>query len=429
VPRTNEPAPSRKPWAVLAYTVADDRGGASALDTAAKEELRALCDAADFTHVSVAAQVDFKRPKGVFRGSLTALPPPPTQGFAPVRDENHPLWRKILGDVDDGRSVLKVEAESRDLSAARADVLQTFLSFGHESCPAERYVIYFYGHAYGPMGLFCDRETGQRETDTLRLNDLAGTIRAAGRAAIVVFRDCFMNTLEAAYQLRDAASFMVATQALAPIAGVWPWAKFMGVLDRDKQSSEVARAVGAELAAFLEVSEHRSPFSDVPYSVLDLHQAGALVEPLKALVGAIEVARRDPIQSAACASAIESARTGSPTTPSRPGDPALVDVPTMCESLGALGEGEVAAAARALGEVVSGRLVSWHHSRRARFKGASLFYKPVTARDLRRSYLQAEDEKIAAADAEYYKSLALCRATGWHRVALNPLAVEVGGKK
>ena len=106
--------------------------------------------------------------------------------------------------------------------------------------------------------------------------------------------------------------------------------------------------------------------------MLDLHQAGALVEPLKALVGAIEVARRDPIHSAACASAIESARTGSPATPSRPGDPALVDVPTMCERLGALGEGEVAAAARALGEVVSGRLVSWHHSRRGRFKGASL---------------------------------------------------------
>jgi hypothetical protein len=79
--------------------------------------------------------------------------------------------------------------------------------------------------------------------------------------------------------------------------------------------------------------------------------------------------------------------------------------------------------------VVSGRLVSWHHSRRARFKGASLFYKPVTARDLRRSYLQAEDEKIAAADAEYYRSLALCRATGWHRVGLNPLAVEVRSEK
>ena len=73
--------------------------------------------------------------------------------------------------------------------------------------------------------------------------------------------------------------------------------------------------------------------------------------------------------------------------------------------------------------------MTWHHSRRGRFKGTSLFYKPVTARDLRRSYLQAEDEEIAAADAEYYKGLALCRATGWHRVALNPLAVEVKREK
>ena len=78
----------------------------------------------------------------------------------------------------------------------------------------------------------------------------------------------------------------------------------------------------------------------------------------------------------------------------------------MCERLGALEDDPVSAAARTLGSVISGRLVTWHHSRRGRFKGTSLFYKPVTARDLRRSYLQAEDEEIAAADAEIAKAAA-----------------------
>ena len=56
----DSPTTRRKPWAVLAYTVADDRGTGDALDGAAKEELRSLCDAADFGQMSVAAQVDFK---------------------------------------------------------------------------------------------------------------------------------------------------------------------------------------------------------------------------------------------------------------------------------------------------------------------------------------------------------------------------------
>jgi hypothetical protein len=424
----NQSATNRKAWAVLAYTVADDRGGASALDTAAQEELRALCDAADYTQVSVAAQVDFKRPKGVFRGSLTARPPV-MRDFTAVQADTHPLWRKILGAVDEQRSVLNVEVEHRDLNAARADVLHGFLTFGRKACPAERYVTFFYGHAYGPMGLFCDRETGQRETETLRLNDLAGTLRAGGRAAIVVFRDCFMNTLEAAYQLRGAAEFMIATQALAPIAGVWPWEEFMATLAPDPPSIEVAREVASRLAAFLDEPAHRAPFAEVPYSLLDLDHATAVAAPLKSLVDALEAARRDPAREVACAPALGGAGVGSPTTPTDPGDPALVDVPTMCERLGALKGDPVAAAARTLGNVISGRLVAWHHSRRGRFKGTSLFYKPVTARDLRRSYLQAEDETIAAADAEYYKSLALCRATGWHRVALNPLAVKVKSEK
>ena len=53
-------AAGRKPWAVLAYTVADDKGTGDSLDTAAQEELKSICNAADFGQMSVAAQIDFK---------------------------------------------------------------------------------------------------------------------------------------------------------------------------------------------------------------------------------------------------------------------------------------------------------------------------------------------------------------------------------
>ena len=115
---------------------------------------------------------------------------------------------------------------------------------------------------------------------------------------------------------------------------------------------------------------------------------------------------------------------GSPESGKIPGDPALLDVPTMCGRLAALKGDPVAAAAVALGRVVGSRLVRWHHSQTRHHLGTSLFYKPVRPDDLRRSYLQAEDETVANDDAAHYRALALSKATGWHRIALDPLPVD-----
>jgi hypothetical protein len=67
--------PIRKPWTLLAYTVADDRSESGSLDASVKNELKEICDAADFGELSIAAQVDFKHTRGVFRASLTTEPP------------------------------------------------------------------------------------------------------------------------------------------------------------------------------------------------------------------------------------------------------------------------------------------------------------------------------------------------------------------
>jgi hypothetical protein len=410
-----------KPWSVLAYTVADDKGSSHSLDTSARHELKALCDAADFGQVSVAAQVDFVRPRGVFRGAMTA-PPPKSRDFEPVRAENHPLWRKILGDVE--RSTLEVFKEQEDLNAAHGGVLQDFLRFGRDKCPADRYVVFFYGHAYGPMGLFYDKDAGGRVANTLRLNDLADAVSHTGdRAAVVVFRDCFMNTLECAFQMRGAAEFMIATQALAPIAGVWPWLNFMASLTPGAASGDVGRAIAMQLGHFLDQPVNREPFADVPYALLDLDVTIDLVEPMRALVAALESVRNSPKRRAAAAAALEGARMGFPDDAKRPGDPALLDVPTMCDRLQQLKRHPAAAPARALGEVVRDRLIRWHHSQQGTFQGTSLYYQPVTAEDRERSYVQSADEQEAVNDAAYYATLALCQQTGWHRIALNPLAL------
>lgn len=411
---------TQKAWAVLAYTVADDRGGGGALDGAAQQELKAICDAADFSQVSVAAQVDFKRTKrGVFRGALTAPAAPPRE-FEDVEDTGHALWKRILGNVR--RSRIRVQANRDDLNAAGAGVLEDFLRFGQRECPADRYVVSFYGHAYGPFGLFYDRAAEEREATTLRLNDLAGSMRAVDRrAAVILFRDCFMSTLETASQLRGVAEFMIATQAEAPIAGVWPWLNFMATLMPAAASIDVARLLAVQLASFLDASGNRGPYVDVPYSLIDLDAAEAVNAPLAALTGALLDARGDARRRRACAAALEGARAGEAGNPKQPGDPALLDVLTLCDRLQQVHGDPVAAAAASLGDVVRDRLVRWHHSRTGAHRGVSLYYKPTSREDREKSFIQAPPGDDEVRDAAAYTRLALCEATGWHRVALDPL--------
>ena len=412
------PPVTRKPWAVLAYTVADDKGTGQSIDAAAKNELKSLCDAADFGRMSVAAQVDFKHTRGVFRGVLTEKPPK-TRGFESIPADSHPLWRAIKARLD--RSKLRVLKDQVDLKSSRANVLRNFLRFGQHECPADRYVIFFYGHGYGPQGLFFDAESDDASaTSTMGLTGLAESLLAVGeRAAVLVFRSCMANTLETAYQLRDAGEYMLASQSLVPVAGIWPWSTFLESLTPDVTSEAVARKIGDTLAEFLETPANRDPFADVPYSLVDLGAADAIAGPLKAIADALESARTDPARAAACAAALEASRVGFPDDLAAPGDPAMLDVPTMCEHLATLDRDPVAAPARALADLVKGPLVKWHRAQKDHHRGIGLFYRPTAAAHTTRSHLY--EEGTAEGDAKHYRQLALSVATGWDRLALNPL--------
>lgn len=418
-------APPKKSWAVLAYTIAEDLASSSPLDASARQELKAICDAADFRLVSVAAQVDFKKVQGVYRGAVTDLPAP-SRGFKDLADPTrHALWQRILAGVDPDTTRVRVQRDATDLNAADADVLQAFLRFGEEECPAARYVVSFFGHAAGPLGVFSDAAPGTSAHDILRLPGLVRAFRGADRrASVIVFRDCFMNCLEAAYQLRHSAEFVVATQALAPATGAWPWKGFMASLTDDSTSYDVGLGVAKALAEHLDEADNRSGFHAVPFSLLDLSAMDEVAVKLTGLVEALQAARNDPARARACAKALEASRVGSPESAKVPGDPALLDVPTMCGRLAALSGDPVSRAAVALGRVVQGRFVRWHHSQTRDHQGTAIFYKPVRQAQIDASYLQASDEAVANEDAAEYRALALSKATGWHRIALDPLPID-----
>ena len=64
--------------------------------------------------------------------------------------------------------------------------------------------------------------------------------------------------------------------------------------------------------------------------------------------------------------------------------------------------------------------MKWHHAQMDHHRGIGLFYKPTDPAQARRSHLY--EEGTAEGDARHYRQLALSLATGWDRIALNPLA-------
>jgi len=399
-------------WGVLAYMVADDEG--RSVDGRMNKELRAIFRAADGVKIGVAAQIDYKKTPGVFRGAATSEAPVDAAGFTlvPLRAYPQP-WRQIKESLQ----TLKLRVESRgadrpereDLDSSDSGVLQDFLRYGRTECLANRYLLFFNGHAHGPVGLFMDKKAGDQDPHPLRLDDLSRALRSLGvPATIVVFRDCYMNTLETAYQIRDVAKFMIASQGMAPVKGTWPWKKFLAGLRPHAKSEAVGLNLAFELGQFLDSTRGR--LSEAPVTLLDLGESHLIVSPLSALVRALVRVRTRARSLAPYVDAFERARAR------RPGDRALLDVPRLCEHLQHVGDERVAAAARELGEVVTTRLVSWHHAQTIHFLGTSIYYKPTRYANRSVIYNKAWEQQ----DEAGYRKLALCRATGWDRIALMP---------
>lgn len=409
-----------KPWSVLAYLVGHDKADLHPLDRAAQNEIKAICRAANLDKTNVALHVAFKRMPGAFRATVQ---PRDEQGlsfgFDPFDPERNTFWGQVLNDVP--QCDLNLERDRRYLDTASEDVLHDFLSYGREKFPASRYLIFFYGHAFGPMGLFFDSERNQ-DAHPLRLTDLARAIASSPHepAEIIMFRDCFVNTLEMAFELHGVARYMIASQSGVPIAGLWPWPSFLSVLTMASgDSGEAARALALQLAHHFEQKENRGGDIDVPIGLIDIEAALKVVGPLATLVDLLDASRSDTPRRKAYAAAIDRARIGK--NPAKQGDAALVDIPTMCHNLLETDDARVVEAAREVGKVVTKEVVKYSYSVHGRFHGLSIYCKPGTQKLKDRSFIEAGSDEDAEVDAAYYQTLALSQATGWDRIALDPL--------
>jgi Clostripain family len=390
------PRPAKlKPWTVAVYMIADGMNGSSALDASAeraKDEIRAALAAAGANRrVNVAMQMDFKETPGTHRLIL----------------HRHRAWV---------RSVRKEEAGD-------PHVLEGFLRWVRKECPAERYLVHFWGHSSGPVGLFFEQSRPQARPHGLTLPELGYAFEHSmpilGRFVdIVLFKDCWMSTLEAASELRGGAKFMVSSQSEVPIDG-WPYEEMIERLSAD-DTPTVAAALVEALGDYYDVATTRPKLSEVSYGAIDVDAARAIDEPLRAL--AARLAGLDGARLAATRNAVRRSSRG---------DPALVDIVTMCRNLSALGDAELGRHAADLVQAVRASVIV-RRPEPSIYQGLSCLYIPAGASPEEQgqgSFIVPPFYVPGLNAAGDYRTLELSKNTGWQRIALENYRPPPRGKR
>jgi hypothetical protein len=380
MPKAPQQARATKPWTVMIYMIADDPAGGALLDQQANRELDQIIHAtlsANREQLYVAVQLDFRSQPDV--------------------------WRRVVGEG------AWIQPES---DAADPETLYGFFEWTQRMCPADRYALVLWGHSRGPFGLFTDAPFSSALSglfakadpwtyvaQTLTLKELRAALRHGRECLnqevdIIAFKDCFMGTLETAYELKDAATYLIASPDIVPVEG-WPYARMFEQLTRQTDAKLAAKALVKELEQYYKVEAHRHGRPAVPYTLVDTTKLSDVTEPLRTIATtlAAKIARGnggEPFRQA--------------LTSSARADPALVDVSTLCKKIKRHGLKQPA-------EHLETALATVTLSED---KSVALFCFPFAKKDQKESIVAHHSTRPV------YSELAITK-TGWDSVALTAM--------
>jgi hypothetical protein len=357
--------------------------------------------------------------------------------------------------------------------------LTCFLNWVYRWCPADHYAIFIWGHSFGPAGLF---EPGSglnipkpglsalkeafRQFQVTRLAGdppplppLVQSSRSAedGKSApvatspdasavdqaiealanevdkkveIVLFQDCWMSTLETAFEIADSTARMVASQSLIPIGThygnfMWPYKDLLKDLAAPTFAEDMTNHI---VKFYVDYFGQVQYLKTIPVTLLDLSKVPGLAPPVSALVTklyALPPAERRPLMEPARVVALDLTNPYDPILLA--GDGALLDILKLCAALKsvawpATGSGAAQAAARQAVTDVETELKNLVKLNKEAhpaatvdlgFQGVSVFHWPpvgVATDDL---IIEAVRRSVSA-----YTSLEFVKQTGWNQLGL-----------
>lgn len=115
-------------------------------------------------------------------------------------------------------------ADLGEINTASTDAISNFLTSSITSFPAAHYALILWDHGDGWKGMLSDWGNNGVKSPEFPISAIAGGIRTAetttGRKIDIIGIDaCIMATVEAAYEFKDVADFLVASQELVQLTG------------------------------------------------------------------------------------------------------------------------------------------------------------------------------------------------------------------
>ena len=185
-------------------------------------------------------------------------------------------------------------ANSKGLEAA--DALEQFLGFCREAYPAEHYMLFLLGH-----GLVVGRDSflpDDNPESAIGLKTLGGILGGfkkkpgKGTLELIAMHSCSMSAVEIAYQLKDTAKYMLASQGLS-FVGSWPYRQLLTKIYNDIKQPGVdvdslVRRLYTQCIQYGVDFMHAGYSSDMCLCSLDESRVDALTKPIANLSEALQ---------------------------------------------------------------------------------------------------------------------------------------------
>ena len=224
-------------------------------------------------------------------------------------------------------------------SSGNPNVLLNFLEETRKRFPHQNYLLVLWGHSFG-LGF------GRDHGDALTIHELSSALESFAATGepleLLGTNACAMAYVEAVFELRNAAQYMIASELTMPFSG-WPFAIILQRLAQEPTMPP--RALGQMIVEEFVKSYNKR---DVSLSLIDLAMArkAVLPEAVAALAGKLSAG----LTSADASSAIVEAFLDTAHGDVRP----LIDVTDLCTRLDVPGQDDgIASAARRLRMLVT----------------------------------------------------------------------------
>ena len=271
------PIPNIPEWTVMVYLDSDNN-----LESAGIADINEMEIAGSTTDVNIVVQVD-RIPYSVLASN--------NEGY--LDDTSNGNWTStrryyITQDFDPIQINSQLISDLGELNMGDPQTLVNFVNWAANNYPAKKYLLIIWNHGGGFRSTADTKDIAWDDTDggdKITMPELEYALSAInaqiGNIDIVGMDACFMGMTEVAYQIKDHADILIASEESVPFNG-WPYDTILEELTGNPLMSSEQLAVD-----IVDKYIYSYPYNNVTQSAIDLSYMDTLASQLSNLALAV----------------------------------------------------------------------------------------------------------------------------------------------